>query len=97
MYKNGEPAVHADVVYPCFNALSNKKGLQDELPGHLFRLVNNSLHQWFYYNDTKHCHMIVTGYFGPQSQIKALGKARMFREMPSTLLIVELIIPPLTT
>eukprot|EP00796_Vickermania_ingenoplastis_P011749 gene11749-8079_t len=53
--------------------------------------------RWYFYNDTLDYNMAVTGYFGPMNELTANGKTRMWREMPSGLIIAELIIEPLET
>ncbi|CAD2215168.1 calpain-like cysteine peptidase [Angomonas deanei] len=66
-------------------------------PGFLYRLVNHSQGRWYFYNDTKDYVMVVTGYFGPKSLMTCLPPAKMWREMPSGLVLMELVVEPLKT
>lgn len=66
-------------------------------PGKLYRLVQKDSKTWYFYNDTKEYNMVVTGYFGPMNELTAEGKTRMWREMPSGLVIAELVVEPLDT
>lgn len=82
------------------------------LPGKLYRLVKEScgtgasggssgrglpFQRWFFYNDTKDLKMVVTGYFGASSELRANDNTNMWREMPTGFVIAELVIPPLST
>lgn len=111
-FENGKPSVEYDEKYGCFREeepdsdtdeddekkkSKKKKDNKKQLPGKLYRLVNNSNHKWYFYNDTKNYNMVVTGYFGPMNELTAKGKTRMWREMPSGLIIAELVIEPLET
>ncbi|KEG08698.1 calpain-like cysteine peptidase [Trypanosoma grayi] len=95
-YRNGRPKVHGDEIIGCFST-SDDTGKVVAPPGLLYRIVMREKRQWYFYNDTKTYNMVITGYFGALNIIKALGKAKMWREMPSGLLIVELVVPPLQT
>lgn len=66
-------------------------------PGKLYRLVQRDTRKWYFYNDTKDYNMVVTGYFGPMNELISQGKTRMWREMPSGLIIAELVVEPLQT
>ncbi|ORC88950.1 calpain-like cysteine peptidase [Trypanosoma theileri] len=95
-YRNGRPKVLGDEIIGCFSTVDTS-GKTIVPPGLLYRIVDRTKREWYFYNDTREYNMIVTGYFGPYNVIKALGKAKMWREMPSGLLIVELTIAPLKT
>ncbi|EAN84517.1 putative calpain-like cysteine peptidase [Trypanosoma cruzi] len=95
-YRNGYPKVLGDEVIGCFSTV-DETGEVMAPPGLLYRIVDRSKRQWTFYNDAKEYNMVITGYFGPLNIIKALGKAKMWREMPSGLLIVELVVEPLRT
>lgn len=112
-FENGKPNVEYDEKFGCFReeepdsdtdeddekkkTKKQHKDSKKQLPGKLYRLVNNSTHKWYFYNDTKNYNMVVTGYFGPMNELTAKGKTRMWREMPSGLIIAELVIEPLET
>lgn len=111
-YKNGRPTVRADEVYGCFtNTMTIKEGKEAHQssedakkrlsvaspPGYLFRLVDRQKNRWYFYNDTKDYVMVVNGYFGPRTSMRVLKPARMWREMPSGLLLMEVVVEPLQT
>lgn len=89
------------------NKKSSKKEKTENLPGKLYRLVKQSygrgggggpcMERWFFYNDTKDFRMIVTGYFGAMSELRANDHTNMWREMPTGFVIAELVVPPLST
>ncbi|RNE96913.1 calpain-like cysteine peptidase [Trypanosoma conorhini] len=95
-YRNGHPKALGDEVIGCFSTCDDT-GKVVAPPGLLYRIVDRSRRRWSFYNDTTEYNMAVTGHFGPRNVIKALGKAKMWREMPGGLLIVELVVPPLQT
>lgn len=95
-YQNSKPTVHADEVFGCFSSADNTGSIVSP-PGFLYRLVNRFTQQWFFYNDTCNYDMVVLGYFGALNTIRALGNAKMYREMPSGLLIVTTVVGPLAT
>ncbi|EPY33831.1 calpain-like cysteine peptidase [Strigomonas culicis] len=66
-------------------------------PGYLFRLVDRQQSRWYFYNDTKDYVMVVNGYFGARNTMRALQPARMWRELPSGLLLMEVVVEPLQT
>lgn len=75
------------------------------LPGKLYRLVwrkregggTPSSERWFFYNDTKEYNMVVSGCFGAMNELHANKNTKMWREIPTGLIIAELEIPPLCT
>lgn len=76
---------------------NKKKSNHVSPPGKLFRLVHHDKRTWYFYNDTSEFNMVVTGYFGAMNHLKVRGPTRMWREVPSGLVIAELVVPPLQT
>ncbi|KAH9601139.1 protein of unknown function DUF1935 [Trypanosoma melophagium] len=95
-YRNSRPKVLGDEVIGCFSTV-DANGKTIVPAGLLYRIVDRTKRQWYFYNDTREYNMVITGYFGAFNVIKALGKAKMWREMPTGLLIVELTVAPLQT
>lgn len=85
---------------------SEEKNETKSLPGKLYRLVwrkwgggggNPSSERWFFYNDTTDYKMVVSGCFGAKNEFRANKNTKMWREVPTGLIIAELEIPPLST
>lgn len=108
-FRHGGPSVPFDDAIGCFKAVGyvnrvTKGGAIRSVttttpPGYLYRLVNAITHQWHFYNDTTSYDFVVTGYFGcsAETALRPMGTARMYREIPSELYVVELTVGPLET
>lgn len=106
-FRHGTPSVPFDEAIGCFKAVGysakiTRNGAMRSVtttsqPGYLYRLVNSRTKEWHFYNDTTTFDFVVSGFFGPQNAIRPMGSAKMFRELPSGLVVVEMTVGPLET